>query len=179
MKYFSFILHTKKKKLVVILLILSLCVSCSVTNKEIDNDNKILEVAIGSLIKYETDSKISLHYGNHSSLKEVYQTYYSDVAMLTKKERAMFFFMVDNNIRVTGGSDLFDYYDLVYSCCEEEYISLLKKNIDNPYFNTDILKNKLGIIETTEERIREAVSPYGKSEKDHLQELKDFYLSEE
>ena len=174
-----FILNTMTNKLLVILLLVFLCVSCSITNKEINHDNKTLELAIGSLIKYDIDSKISLNYATSLKLTKVYQTYYSKVITLPKKERAQFFFIVDNHINVTGGSNLFDYYDLVYSCCEEEYINLIKQNIDNPYFDSEVLKNKLGVIETTGDRIKEVTAPYEKSENDHLKELKDLYLSQD
>lgn len=141
-----------------------------------NNVNTTLEQAIGHLIKYQTDRKINMKHGTNSPFSEVVKTYYKLIEPLPEDDRAMFFYMVDNHLNVHGGSGLFDFYNFIYLCCESEYISLLENNLDNPYFDSEVLKRKLLVMTNSEKRIRKGAKWRKKTIDDYKVELKKSFL---
>ncbi len=143
------------------------------TSSEIEYDK--VSQAIGHLISYETKRKMDLSYGTTSALNEVFKTYHADISHLPKQKQALFFFIVDSNINVHGGDNLFEFYNFIYLACGAEYIRLLKQNSNNPYLKPERIKLSLKTIEEREPQLKFQAKRKGLSLNEYVTELKAEY----
>lgn len=123
------------------------------TNYSAEYDGMVLEKAIGHLITYQTERQLNGKVGVNSPLTEVFKTYYKDIELLSKHDRAMFLFMADNHLKIHGGSELIDFYNFVYLCCLSEYRQLIESNLSNRYLDSTALNRTFNIVKNLESSI--------------------------